>query len=313
MPASSIRDLVVHENDIAVATHGRGFWILDDIAPLRQVRVGQALPPVRLFKPSNAYRFRWSKYTDTPLPPDEPAGQNPPDGAIIDYALAAPASEVTLEILDPAGKLVRKDSSADKADPPKDTGNVPWYWIRPPQVLSREPGMHRFVWDLHYTPLPQKAPTFPIGAVPHDTAPDSTSPWVVPGTYTVKLSAGGQSTTQPLVIVMDPRVKTSREDLAQQLALSAQVYEDLKGIGVALDESGSMQEKPRHAKAIAGEEAAATPGGPDTLTSVAASLRALFEALQAADVAPTTQLVAAVEDRHQAALAITKRWEDLRR
>ena len=311
MPASSIRDLVVHENDIAVATHGRGFWILDDIAPLRQVRVGQALPPVRLFKPSQAYRFRWSKYTDTPLPPDEPAGQNPPDGAIIDYALAASAGEVMLEILEPAGKLVRKYSSADKADPPKDTGNVPWYWIRPPQALSRQPGMHRFVWDLHYTPLPQKAPTFPIGAVPRDTAPDSTSPWVVPGTYTVRLTAGGQSATQPLVIVMDPRVKTSREDLAQQLALSAQVCEDLKRIGVALDEFGSMQEIDKEAKAIAGEEAA-TPGGTDTLTSVAASLRALFEALQAADVAPTTQLVTAVEDRHQAALAITKRWEDLR-
>ena len=171
-------------------------------------------------KPSLATRVIWNKNTDTPLPPDEPMGQNPPDGAVIDYVLASPAQNVTLEILDANGKLVRRYSSDDKVDSPKDIGNWPWYWQRPPQVLSREAGMHRFVWDLHYTPLPRKTPTFGINAVPFNTAPDYTSPWVMPGTYTVRLTAGGTSSTQPLIVRMDPRVKTSAEGLAQQLALS---------------------------------------------------------------------------------------------
>ncbi|HJQ38387.1 MAG TPA: glycoside hydrolase, partial [Thermoanaerobaculia bacterium] len=140
MPATSIRDLVLHEDDVVVATHGRGFWILDDIEPLRQT-------PQLLYKPQRAWRFRWNKNTDTPLPADEPAGQNPPDGAIIDYYLASPASEVTLEILSSDGSLIRRYSSRDLAAPPADTGNVPWYWIRPPRVLSTTTGMHRFVWD----------------------------------------------------------------------------------------------------------------------------------------------------------------------
>src|SRR5207248_2204852 len=147
LPASSIRDLALHEDDLVAATHGRGFWILDDIEPLRQTVSGDGF----LFKPARAWRFRWNKNTDTPLPPDEPAGQNPPDGAIIDYYLGG-AAPVTLEILDPAGNLVRRYSSTDKIAPPKDEGQIPWYWIRPQRSLPGDAGMHRFVWDLHYTP-----------------------------------------------------------------------------------------------------------------------------------------------------------------
>ncbi|HUR82579.1 MAG TPA: glycoside hydrolase, partial [Thermoanaerobaculia bacterium] len=170
MPATSIRDLVLHDDDVVVGTHGRGFWILDDIEPLRQNRV-VSLNAVHLFKPQRAWRFRWNKNTDTPLPADEPAGQNPPDGAIIDYYLASPASEVTLEVLDASGALVRRFSSRDEAAPPQTTGNVPWYWIRPQHALSGGQGMHRFVWDLHYAPFPPKTPSYPIAAVPRDTAP----------------------------------------------------------------------------------------------------------------------------------------------
>ena len=173
MPATSIRDLVLHDNDVVIATHGRGFWILDDFAPLRDLRGGQAPSPVHLIKPSQATRVIWNKNTDTPLPPDEPMGLNPPDGAVIDYVLASPAQNVTLEILDANGKLVRRYSSDDKVESPKDIGNWPSYWQRPPQVLSRDAGMHRFVWDLHYTPLPRKTPAFGMNAVPFNTAPDS--------------------------------------------------------------------------------------------------------------------------------------------
>jgi len=256
MPASSIRDLVLHEDDVVVATHGRGFWILDDIEPLRQA-------PALLFKPQRAWRFRWNKNTDTPLPADEPAGQNPPDGAIIDYYLASPSSLVTLDILDAANNVVRSYSSKDVATQPKDTGNVPSYWIRPTRTLAATAGMHRFVWDLHYTPLPRMEPNYPIAAIPFDTAPSPTSPWVLPGTYTVRITADGKTATQPLVVQMDPRVKTSRADLEQQFALSMKVYEKLK-----------------------------TSPAEET----AAPLRRLLSILQTGDMAPAKQVIDAVEN-----------------
>jgi photosystem II stability/assembly factor-like uncharacterized protein len=275
MPASSIRDLVVHDDDLAVATHGRGFWILDDIEPLRQARA-----TTTLLKPQRATRVRWSQWPDTPLPPDEPTGQNPPDGAILDYVLGAPASNVTLEITDADGKLVRRFSSSDNAEPPKDTGNVPWYWIRPPQRLGTSAGMHRFVWDLHYPPVPQKATSFPISAVPYDTAPNDTSPWVMPGTYTVTLTVDGKTSTQPLVVRMDPRVKTSREDLAKQFAESMKVYGWIRHVAGAAGPEDEEDETPK--------------GSEPSAASVERSARRLLDLLQSADVAPNAALVAAV-------------------
>ncbi|MFL6246085.1 MAG: glycoside hydrolase [Thermoanaerobaculia bacterium] len=258
MPASSIRDLIVHEDDVAVATHGRGFWILDNIEPLRQAHSSDTL-----LKPQRAWRVRWNKNTDTPLPADEPAGQNPPEGAIVDYVLTAPASLVTLEILDANGALVRRYASNDPVAPVQDTGNVPWYWIRPQRVPSTAPGMHRFVWDLHYTPLPQAKPSYPIAAVPFETAPVATSPWVLPGTYTVRLTVDGKTSTQPLTVAMDPRVKTPRAGLEEQFRLSMKVYEWMQQLT------------------------------DDTLKEAAASL---LESLQAADTAPSTQLIEAVQE-----------------
>ncbi|MGZ4810671.1 MAG: WD40/YVTN/BNR-like repeat-containing protein, partial [Thermoanaerobaculia bacterium] len=211
MPASSVRDLVLHDDDVVVATHGRGFYILDDIEPLRQMK--SVAGDQYLFQPQRAWRYRWSKYTDTPMPPDEPAAPNPPDGAIIDYWLRAPG-KVTLEIVDANGTTVRKFTSASVAPPtsaatdravnpttfaasptvtnaagvPVDQGNVPWYWIRPSQVLSGDGGLHRFVWDLHYEQIVEEKPGFPISAVPHDTPPSLSTLWVMPGNYTVRLT-----------------------------------------------------------------------------------------------------------------------------
>src|SRR5438132_2078598 len=242
MAPSSIRDLAVHGDDLIAATHGRGFWILDDIEPLRVAPPSSA---AFLFPIANAWRFRWNKNTDTPLPPDEPAGQNPPDGAIIDYFLsgAPPSSVASLEILDSAGKLVRQYASTDIAEEPKDTGQIPWYWIRPTRVLSAAPGMHRFVWDLHYTPAPGVRPSYPIAAVAFNTAPSPTSPWVMPGTYTVKLTANGKSVTRPLVVKMDPRVKTPIEGLRQQFTLSKEMYDGIVTASAALTQLRGV--KPR--------------------------------------------------------------------
>jgi hypothetical protein len=114
MPATSIRDLVIHENDLVIGTHGRSIWILDGIAPLREIK--KAINNDFLYKPSQAFRVRWNMFSDTPLPPEEPTGKNPPDGAIIDYNLGANARLVTLEITDAQGNLIRKFSSADVSE-----------------------------------------------------------------------------------------------------------------------------------------------------------------------------------------------------
>ncbi|MEO7996586.1 MAG: glycoside hydrolase, partial [Gemmatimonadaceae bacterium] len=144
MPATSIRDLVIKDDDIAIGTHGRSFYILDDIAPLRQLTSATRTTPVTLFKPADAIRFRFSKYPDTPIPPDEPWAANPPDGAMIDYFVSeSVASEATLEIVDASNRVIRRYSSRDTSMAPTDVGNVPRYWIRPTQVLSTTAGFHR--------------------------------------------------------------------------------------------------------------------------------------------------------------------------
>lgn len=225
MPCTSIRDLVIKGDDIVVGTHGRSFWILDDITPLRQLTPALAAQKSILYQPQLSHRVRWNMNTDTPIPQEEPYGDNPPDGAVINYHLKE-AATVSLEIWDANGKLVRKYTPNDPADiiPPN---NVPAYWIRPQQVLSGAAGSHRFVWDLHYPSLDGPV-AFPIAATYRNTAPRPTGPWVMPGNYTVKLTVNGQSFTQTLRVKMDPRVPTSTTQLQQQFDLSLDCYEGQK-------------------------------------------------------------------------------------
>ena len=227
MPATSIRDLVIKDDDIVIGTHGRSFWILDNITPLRQVQSATAVHDVVMFKPQKAMRIRWNMNTDTPLPPEEPAGKNPPDGAAIDIALKTEIkTPLVLEILDQNNKLVRKISSTDTsyAIPPL---NIPLYWVRPQQMLSSKAGGQRFLWDMRYEPLNEPV-SYPMTAVKNNTAPEATAPWVMPGRYKIKLTANGQTTEQSLEIVMDPRVKTSVKDLQRQHDLSMICYEGKK-------------------------------------------------------------------------------------
>src|SRR5262245_21883297 len=220
MAPSSVRDLIVKDDDVVVGTHGRGIWILDNITPLRQIAaMAGAEPDVMLFKPQTALRVRWNMNTDTPFPPDEPTAPNPPEGAIIDYYLKAAASgPVTLEIAGSDGKLVRRYSSADEVfTPDAATITVPLYWFRPLRALPTTAGMPRVTWDLHYQPLDVVAPgqreriggpTLPIAAVRRNTVPVPATPWVNPGQFTVKLTVDGKTYTEPLVVKNDPRVKT---------------------------------------------------------------------------------------------------------
>jgi photosystem II stability/assembly factor-like uncharacterized protein len=213
MAPSSVRDLIVKDDDLVVGTHGRGIWILDDITPLRQIDAATANRAATLFKPETAWRARWNTNTDTPLPPDEPNAPNPPEGAIIDYYLSAAASgPVILEVVGEDGKLVRRYSSDDEVfRPDPATSNLPLVWFRPPVTLSTAPGMHRFTWDVHYQSLGPNivgGPNLGIAAVPHNTVPAPTTPWVNPGRFTVKLTVNGKVYSQPIVVKQDPRVKT---------------------------------------------------------------------------------------------------------
>ncbi len=225
LPHTSMRDLAIHGADLIVATHGRSFWILDDITPLRQARAALADAPAHLFRPAPAVRIRRDTNTDTPLPPDEPAGANPPDGAIIDYVLGpeSAGAQVTLEILDATGRSVRRYSSQDAPRPSaailaKEL--VPPYWVAKSGPLPDSAGMHRWVWDLHYTAPLSTIHGYPIAAVPHATPRQPQGPLAPPGRYTVKLSVAGRTYTVPLTVKMDPRVRVSGAALERQFQLS---------------------------------------------------------------------------------------------
>lgn len=335
MAASSVRDLIIKGDDLCVGTHGRGFWILDNITPLRQLQANVTAAPAFLFRPQTALRVRWNMNTDTPLPPDEPAGENPPDGAIIDYHLAASVSgSVTMEILDDRKVVVRRYSSSDPITPPDPMLAIPPYWLRPPPQLSSEPGMHRFLWDLHYAPVPGLNPAYPIAAVYRNTAPNPTSPWVLPGQYTVELTVNGAKYTQPLTVKMDPRVKATTAVLAEQFRQSKDLYDrwlmlapiatDARSIRSQLSDLRSrapsealksridaLTEKLAN---VAGAEArgpaaAAAPGGRLTAAAASARIRTLFEIIQEVDAAPTPQAAAAVADLLTESRPLIESWQ----
>jgi hypothetical protein len=279
--------------------------------------------------------------TDTPLPPDEPAGQNPPDGAILDYTLGPSASgTVTLEVSDRAGNLVRRYSSDDPVEP-ADLSSlaIPAYWVRPAHPLSNAPGMHRFLWDLRLTPVREGRANYGMQAVYHDTPAANEAPWVMPGGYTVKLAVNGKSYAQPLTVKMDPRVKTPVSDLTQQFTLSKQLYDGIVEASKCLEQARALRKQieqlrsadkgamadaldafDKKVTALAGGAGGgrgggsrfAPSGGPDTLASLQGALSGLLRIMQGADLAPTPQVMAAADDRRKATAALMERWRSLK-
>src|SRR6202041_833652 len=235
-PVSDVRDLVVHGDDVVAATYGRGIYILDDISPLRQAGPEVTSSSAYLLKPAPTVRVRYDNDQETPLPPETPAAKNPPDGAIFYYYLKSPPSgEITLEIHDAQGKLVRRFSSvAPKPDTtPK---NVPDYWFAPLAGMSKNPGLNRFVWDLRYAPpdalnfryyaqmLDYVEYTLSDHALPEDTPREQTlGPIAVPGQYEATLIANGTIMKQPFTITLDPRVHISQADLEAQLTAGKRI------------------------------------------------------------------------------------------
>jgi photosystem II stability/assembly factor-like uncharacterized protein len=323
MPAISIRDIVIKDDDLLAGTHGRGFWVLDDITPLRQITPTTQSEAALLFKPQTATRVRWNMNTDTPLPPDEPVAPNPPDGAILNYWLGAPVqAPVTIEIHDRAGALVRRFSSEDAPDQPIPGRNIPDYWIRPPQRLSTSAGMHRFIWDLHEPDPVGVNFGYPIAAVYLNTAKDPTGPWVMPGAYTVTLTVNGKRLSQPLTVRMDPRVKTPAIALLRQHTLSVQMVQSLKRSSEALAALRGLRARIRDGRPNAPAAAAQALGeldrkaadleGPAGLGRLPGELASLYNTLQDADVAPTSQLQSAVRERNAALASAIARWRTLR-
>jgi photosystem II stability/assembly factor-like uncharacterized protein len=338
LPASSMRDLVIHGDDLVVGTHGRSFWILDDITPLRQLSEQVAASSAFLFKPGLAHRVRRNVNTDTPLPPEEPAGKNPPDGAIFDYYLqSAAAGPVTLQIIDGGGHVLRSFASTDKPEVTlEQLGkelNVPLYWIRPPQILSAAEGSHRFVWDLRIQPPGAVHHQYPISAIVHDTPRYPLGPAILPGNYTVKLTAGGQNYTQPLVVKMDPRVNTPEDELLQQFELGSRIcdamnttYTDLgmdRALRAQLRDLARQAPKGEITNAISAldQKAAALEGkaqgfGPaasqDSFAQLNGQFGHLLDVVDGADAAPTQTAQDAFADRQKALAAVVATWDDIR-
>jgi photosystem II stability/assembly factor-like uncharacterized protein len=338
LPHTSMRDLWIHDDDLLVGTHGRSFWALDDITPLRQISQSVEKADAYLFKPASAYRVRRDTYTDTPLPPDEPMGQNPPDGAIIDYWLAQSASgPVTIEILDAKGKLVRRYSSEDKAEPTMEALEkqaIPLYWIRMPKVLSAEAGMHRWVWDLHYPAPKSSFHGYPISAVPHDTPQEPRGPRALPGAYSVHLTADGKSYTAPLVVKMDPRVKTSPAGIEQMFHMELQLASMMDRSFDAAGEARSVREQlQKLSKQTSGsvkdavdaleKKVGAVAGGPGggffgpvspelTLGRVGGEVGGLYGNVDRADATPTATETAAMASTEKDFADVMKRWDAIK-
>jgi photosystem II stability/assembly factor-like uncharacterized protein len=247
LPHTSMRDLWINENDLIVATHGRSFWILDDVSPLRELNGAITNSKAHLFAPVPAYRVRRDTNPDTPLPADEPAGENPPDGAIIDYFLPnAATSVVTLEILDGQGKLVRRYASTDQperslAELQKEM--IPPYWLQISRTLSTDAGLHRWVWDLRYPAPVATSHEYPISAVPHATPRYPLGPLVLPGAYSVRVSVNGNSLSAPLTVKMDPRVKVSPADLQQKFDLEIKISSAITQSSQAVNQARSVHEQ----------------------------------------------------------------------
>ena len=328
LPHTSMRDLWMKDSDLIVATHGRGFWILDDITPMRQISAQVAQSPAFLFAPAPAWRVLQNTWPDTPLQPHEPMAENPPAGAVIDYYLGSSASgPVTIEILDAAGKIVRRYSSDDKPELTPDEiqkGLIPPYWLRPFRTTVTSAGMHRLVWDLRYTAPTSATHEYPITAVPHNTPRRPEGVRALPGQYTVRMTAGGKTLTAPLTIKNDPRVKVTAVALQQQLQLVTRLSSLLNDSSQALIQAKAVKEQLQKLQANgAAAEAAKSleqkltelldgseaPNAGPGLSDANETVSSLYNTVGQADAAPTAAQAEASETIGKQLPALLQRWQ----
>ncbi|HEX6574791.1 MAG TPA: hypothetical protein VF042_07445, partial [Gemmatimonadaceae bacterium] len=351
MPAISVRDLQLKDDsicmcsDLVAGTHGRGFWILDDVTPLRAMATRRDTKTSYLVKPATAVRMRFANNDPTPWPPEVPAGENPPPGAILNYYLASNAKNVKIEILDARGKVIRTYSSTDpvlapdpalepeaynrvcQRNPNAPHCSVPLYWAAPNIALTATQGMHRFIWDMRYDPIEGTLSESEANAVPHRTYFAAVAPFAPPGAYTVRLTADGVTSTQPLKLVLDPRVKTPASAISMIGDLSREMYDAATTVHATWLEARKMSDAlttpadaalkatldsiapspQRPARRSFGQAAA----GPPTFQTVQAALLAAAMSMQEADVAPTARQREAVAKARTQYNELMNRWRTL--
>ncbi len=339
MPTVSVRDMVVHDNDLVAATYGRAFWILDDLSPLRQLDKTTANSNVFLFRPATAIRVRNDMNQDTPLPPEMPAGDNPPTGAVIDYYFkSAPAGDITIAIYDQKGQLVRELSSKPQPMHSEEPPPVPNYWLYHPTPLPKNAGLNRYVWDLRYNAPDAVQHTYPISALYESTHAEPQGPFVVPGNYDVRLTVNGRTHSQPLTVAMDPRVNITAAALEQQLAFDRQVdslislsyayHEQAAKFLAEVDQRKAALQKNEQAKdtlksvndfnakvrKLQGEIQRGFGGlgkPKPTFTLMNSELSMLSETVNQADAAPTNAMRTAYHDYCQDLTKLTQQWSEL--
>jgi photosystem II stability/assembly factor-like uncharacterized protein len=310
LPATSVRDIDVHRNDLVIATHGRAFWIMDDISPLRN------LEAKALFPPATAVRFRPAGFTGTPMPKDEPMAPNPPNGAFVDYIISTPTTgPVTLEIFDAKDQLVRRLSSADPVRTPNLAKlNTALEWFVTAPVLKTTPGMHRVYWTMRYA-APESLATGRGGGE---------GVWAPPGTYNVVMTMNGQKYSEKLTIAPDPRITLPASAYSEQFALARDVEQTRATIATALEaaktlisDAGTRADIVERAKAISG---ATTQTGfplpvaePGTLRFIGDALSKLQSAVDGADAAPTPDARTSWSILKPAADAALKAWGEFRK
>jgi hypothetical protein len=343
LPTATVTDLDVHGNDLVASTYGRALWILDDITPLRQLDDRWPQSDAYLLRPRGAVRARWDVSQDTPLPPETPAGDNPPDGGIIDYFLkSVPAGDVKLSIYDAQNHLVREftdvPSAFDKAP-----ANAPEYWFAPPPALSKNPGLNRFAWDLRYPPM--KAMHYSYygnlpdyieytgsdhaipGKFPRELQP---GPFVVPGEYSLVLSVDGKTYRQPLTVTVDPRVQASQADLVKQrdvetsisdqMAATYEVYDQVRALRDAIAQrqkslgtDATRKDTADALKALDDQAAEIGDGKPEDLGigPLNRELGRLAFMIESGDARPAALLEGSVEQYCQELAKRLTQWRDL--
>jgi photosystem II stability/assembly factor-like uncharacterized protein len=327
LPVASIRDLAVHGQDLVVATHGRSFWILDNVTPLRQAFDAEKDNAFWLYRPAPAYRIDNDSFAGTPLPPEEPTGENPPAGAVIDYVLKSSAGSVTLEIIDTHQKLVRRFSSEDRHPEKHPTLPIAERWFPKPQALETNPGMHRFVWDLTW------GSSGGAGVDEESEYRNPRGPKVVPGIYTVRLTVDGKPQTQGLKVVMDPRSAATPEILQLQLQFGQQIFAETLEARRVLAEIASLRKQLGDLEQKVGEKDSAIktvlvdaqteiskietnpgagPGQTTGLQDAFADMASALRVVESGDRAVPSQAIAVYDESDQRVKAAIARWNEFK-
>jgi photosystem II stability/assembly factor-like uncharacterized protein len=339
LPTASVRDLIVHGDDLVAGTYGRAFWILDDVTPLRQISAEVSNADAYLYKPATTIRVRNDTDFDTPFPPEMTHGDNPPDGAILNYYLKSGSSgPVTIGIYDSAGKLVRELTSVAPSPEPEPQLNVPTYWIERPHPLTTVAGDNRAVWDLRYTkptPIgPYGTGAYPISALYGATPAEPRGPLVAPGTYEARLTANGRTYKQSFQVTMDPRVKTSAQGIIAQRDLGVKILDAMSvsyaankqvaEVRAALGPAGDAEAVKTLASKVAGFGGAPAGrggrgggrgggGGPtNNFTTINGQFGSMMTSVEQADEAPTIGMRENFQDSCKSLTQALTKWEELK-